>query len=87
MKCPTRFHFHIFLHTLLFQHEHILDPKEACNFIHRFSNFEKILNFSLSLKVGYTSLHDVDMVTREEYVYSNNNAKMLGQGGLFYSLY
>ena len=35
----------------------------------------------------YTSLHDVTMVIREENVSSNDNAKMLGQGGLFHNLY
>ena len=43
--------------------------------------------FSLSLNVGYTSLHDIAMVLREENVYSYNNAKMFGQGDLSHSLY
>ena len=43
--------------------------------------------FSLSLNVGYTSLHDIVMVLREENVYSYNNAKMFGQGDLSHSLY
>ena len=67
------------LHTLLFQNKHILDPKQACNFIHMFSNFEKIcFFFSLSLNVGYTSIYDIAMVLREENVYSYDNAKMFG---------
>ena len=77
----------MFLHTLLFQNKHILDPKQACNFIHMFSNFEKIRFFSLSLNVGYTSIHDIAMVLREENVYSYDNAKMFGQGDLSHSLY
>ena len=52
-----------------------------------FSNFEKISSFLLSLKVRYTSLHDVAMVIRKENISSNDNAKMFGQGCLFYSLY
>ena len=41
-EVPDKNYFHMFLHTLLFQNKHILDPKQACNFIHVFSNFEKI---------------------------------------------
>ena len=43
--------------------------------------------FSLSLNVGYTFLHNIAMVLREENVYSYNNAKMFGQGDLSHSLY
>ena len=75
------------LHTLLFQNQHILDPKQACNFIHMFSNFVKLWNFSLSLDIGYTSIHDIAMVQREENVYSYDNATMFGQGDLSHSLY
>ena len=56
-------------------------------FFYSFSNFEKIRKFSLSLKVGYISLHDLAMVIQEEKVSSNDNAKMFGQGGLFHNLY
>ena len=45
------------------------------------------MNFSLNLNVGYTSLHDIAMLLREENVYSYNNAKMFGQGDLSHSLY
>ena len=43
--------------------------------------------FSLSLNVGYTSIHDIAMVLREENVYSYDNATMFGQGDLSHSLY
>ena len=43
--------------------------------------------FLLSLNVGYTFLHNIAMVLREENVYSYNNAKMFGQGNLSHSLY
>ena len=78
----------MFLHTLLFQNQHILDPKQACNFILMFSTFvKKCVFFSLSLNVGYTSIHDIAMVLREENVYSYDNATMFGQGDLSHSLY
>ena len=43
--------------------------------------------FSLSLNVGYTSIHDIAMVLREEHVYSYDNVRIFGQGDLSHSLY
>ena len=45
--------------------------------------------FSLSLNVGYTSIHDIAMVLREENVYtcSYDNATIFCQGDLSHSLY
>ena len=78
----------MFLHTLLFQNKHILDPM---HFLYICSQtLRKYDIFSLSLNVGYTSytsLHDIAMVLREENVYIYNNAKMFGQGDLSHSLY
>ena len=77
----------MFLHTLLFKNKHILDPKQACILYTCSQTLRKYEFFSLSLNVGYTFLHDIAMLLREENVYSYDNAKMFGQGDLSHSLY
>ena len=47
-------------------------------YTHVLKLWENMIFFSLSLNVGYTSIHDIAMVLREENVYSYDNAKMFG---------
>ena len=87
MKCPTTFYFHMFLHTNLFHNKHVLDPNRLATLYTCSQTLRKYEIFSLSLNVGYTSLHDIAVVLRGENVYSYNNEKLFGQGDLSHSLY
>ena len=82
MKCPPRFTFICFYTLYCFNTNTYKTPNRLA-ILYTGSQTLRKYEIFLCLKVGYTSLHYVSMVIREENVYSYNNAKIIMQKCLF----